>query len=92
MIQKLNLLHQIIPTDIRLSTANNSSQDQVDSINACAHLDSDSTSQPGQNHHVDKQDIDCQTGQFLINFIVVEHLSVPQRKQRFLPHECTRLK
>ncbi|HYN44668.1 MAG TPA: reverse transcriptase domain-containing protein [Candidatus Limnocylindrales bacterium] len=108
MVQKLNLLHQIVPTDIRLSTANNSSlqvlgkiilsmkwqededsaieeanfnyvayQDQVDSINACAHFDSDSTSQPDQNYHKDKQHVDYQPNQFLIEFIVVEELSVP---------------
>jgi hypothetical protein len=85
MIQKLNLINQIVPTDIRLSTANNSSQDQVDSINACDHCDLDGTL-PGQ------QNINYQPNQFLIDFIVVEQLSVPQRKQRFHHYVCTQLK
>jgi hypothetical protein len=73
-IQKLNLLHQIVPTDIRLSTANNSSQDQVDSINSCAHFDSEGTMQPD---HQKQKEVKYQPGQFLIDFIVVEELSVP---------------
>ncbi|HYN44438.1 MAG TPA: reverse transcriptase domain-containing protein, partial [Candidatus Limnocylindrales bacterium] len=96
MVQKLNLLHQIVPTEIRLSTANNSSlqvlgkielavkwqkelavenvsfnyasyQDQVDSINSCPQIEVGQSRQP----------VDRPQGQFLIDFIVVEELSVP---------------
>jgi hypothetical protein len=100
MVQKLNLLHQIVPTDIRLSTANNSSlqvlgkivlsvkwreekglaaekenfnyaayQDQVDSINSCVHFDSEGTMQ--SDHQKGQQQVKCQPGHFLIDFIVV---------------------
>jgi len=77
MIQKLNLLHQIVPTDIRLSTANNSSQDQVDSINSCDHFDPEGTTYLDHQNQKGQQQVKCQPGQFLIDFIVVEELSVP---------------
>ncbi|HYN44446.1 MAG TPA: reverse transcriptase family protein, partial [Candidatus Limnocylindrales bacterium] len=97
MIQRLNLLHQIVPTEIRLTTANNSSlqvlgkielavkwqeelaivengsfnyasyQDQVDSINSCPQIELARS----------KPDGDRPKGKFLIDFIVVEELSVP---------------
>ncbi|HYN44685.1 MAG TPA: reverse transcriptase family protein, partial [Candidatus Limnocylindrales bacterium] len=99
MVQKLNLLDQIAPTEIRLSTANNSIlqvlgkieltvkwqkelsvegvnfnyaayQDQVDSINSCYWESLETTQRrlPSVNRP---------QGQYLIDFIVVEELSVP---------------
>jgi hypothetical protein len=60
-----------------LSTANNSSQDQVDSINSCAHFDLEGTMHLEHQKQIGQQQVKCQPGQFLIDFIVVEELSVP---------------
>ena len=107
LIQKLNLIHQIVPTNIKLSTANNTSlqvlgrivlsvnwqisneieakdenfnyaayQNQVDSINSCAHL-SDFAYSDKQKLPPDQPEDKKQPNIFEIDFIVVEQLSVP---------------
>ncbi|HYN44840.1 MAG TPA: hypothetical protein VER35_02465, partial [Candidatus Limnocylindrales bacterium] len=49
-------------------------QDELDSINSCLHVES---VQAKQSSHKDQRKVDQPPGQFLIDFIVVEELSVP---------------